>query len=186
MSRGREKLLLDRYDGLSPAELKLLVVNLLEEVADLHRTVAALREEPSGSQLDLRPPQLVSSPGRADDRPGENEPARMRLAQGRHYGLDHVADNIYPVSARRLFGLVDNALRCRIDIGHRSRILVVHYETKRGPSAIALLAPRKFASDHFLQAWHSGHQCTASSTGDCSVSPTAPDDTNREFNSINS
>jgi hypothetical protein len=35
----------ENIDGLSPAELKLLVVKLLEEVADLHRTVTALREE---------------------------------------------------------------------------------------------------------------------------------------------
>jgi hypothetical protein len=32
-------------DGLSPAELKLLVVKLLEEVADLRRTDAAQRDE---------------------------------------------------------------------------------------------------------------------------------------------
>jgi hypothetical protein len=32
-------------DGLSPAELKLLVVKLFEEVADLRRTVAAQRDE---------------------------------------------------------------------------------------------------------------------------------------------
>jgi hypothetical protein len=30
----------ENIDGLSPAELKLSVVKLLEEVADLHRTVA--------------------------------------------------------------------------------------------------------------------------------------------------
>jgi hypothetical protein len=35
----------ENIDGLSPAELKLLVVKLLEEVADLRRTVAALRDE---------------------------------------------------------------------------------------------------------------------------------------------
>ena len=32
-------------DALSPAELKLVVVKLLEEVADLRRTVAAQRDE---------------------------------------------------------------------------------------------------------------------------------------------
>jgi hypothetical protein len=35
----------ENIDGLSPAELKLLVVQLLEEVADLRRTVAAQIDE---------------------------------------------------------------------------------------------------------------------------------------------
>ena len=35
----------ENIDGLSPAELKLLVVQLLEEMADLRRTVAAQRDE---------------------------------------------------------------------------------------------------------------------------------------------
>jgi hypothetical protein len=35
----------ENIDGLFPVELKQLVVKLLEEVADLRRTVAALRDE---------------------------------------------------------------------------------------------------------------------------------------------
>jgi hypothetical protein len=45
----------ENIDGLSPAELKLLVVRLLEEVADLRRTIAALRDE--NARLKGGPPR---------------------------------------------------------------------------------------------------------------------------------
>jgi hypothetical protein len=47
-------------DALSPAELKLLVVKLLEEVADLRRTVAAQRDEIA--RLKGGPGQTVEKP----------------------------------------------------------------------------------------------------------------------------
>jgi uncharacterized small protein (DUF1192 family) len=53
----------ENIDGLSPAELKLLVVKLLEEVADLHRRVAALREEIA--RLKGGPDRLNIKPSRA-------------------------------------------------------------------------------------------------------------------------
>jgi hypothetical protein len=56
----------ENIDGLSPAELKMLVVKLLEEVADLHRTVAALREEIA---------RLKGGPGRPNIKPSGMEQA---------------------------------------------------------------------------------------------------------------
>jgi hypothetical protein len=60
--------------GLSPAELKLLVVKLLEEVADLHRTVAALREEIA---------RLKGGPGRPNIKPSGMEQATDPKPPGR-------------------------------------------------------------------------------------------------------
>ena len=60
----------ENIDGLSPAELKLLVVKLLEEVADLHRTVAALREEIA---------RLKGGPGRPNIKPN-SKPSGMEQA----------------------------------------------------------------------------------------------------------
>jgi len=60
----------ENIDSLSPAELKLLVVKLLEEVADLHRTVAALREEIA---------RLKGGPGRPNIKPN-NKPSGMEQA----------------------------------------------------------------------------------------------------------
>lgn len=60
----------ENIDSLSPAELKLLVVKLLEEVADLHRTVAALREEIA---------RLKGGPGRPNIKPN-SKPSGMEQA----------------------------------------------------------------------------------------------------------
>ena len=57
-------------DGLSPAELKLLVVKLLEEVADLRRTVAAQRDEIA---------RLKGGPGRPNIKPN-SKPSGMEQA----------------------------------------------------------------------------------------------------------
>ena len=60
----------ENIDGLSPAELKLLVVKLLEEVADLRRTVAAQREEIA---------RLKGGPGRPNIKPN-SKPSGMEQA----------------------------------------------------------------------------------------------------------
>src|SRR6516225_3307865 len=57
-------------DALSPAELKLLVVKLLEEVADLRRTVAAQRDEIA---------RLKGGPGRPNIKPN-SKPSGMEQA----------------------------------------------------------------------------------------------------------
>ena len=48
-------------DGLSPAELKALVIALLSKVAELERTVAALREENARLEGLSRRPALKPS-----------------------------------------------------------------------------------------------------------------------------
>jgi hypothetical protein len=60
----------ENIDGLSPAELKLLVVKLLEEVADLRRTVEAQREEIA---------RLKGGPGRPNIKPN-SKPSGMEQA----------------------------------------------------------------------------------------------------------
>jgi hypothetical protein len=60
----------ENIDDLSPAELKLLVVKLLEEVADLRRTVAAQRDEIA---------RLKGGPPRPDIKPN-SKPSGMEQA----------------------------------------------------------------------------------------------------------
>jgi hypothetical protein len=60
----------ENIDGLSPAELRLLVVKLLEEVADLRRTVAAQRDEIA---------RLKGGPGRPNIKPN-SRPSGMEQA----------------------------------------------------------------------------------------------------------
>src|ERR1700745_960891 len=60
----------ENIDALSPAELKLLVVKLLEEVADLRRTVAAQRDEIA---------RLKGGPGRPNIKPN-SKPSGMEQA----------------------------------------------------------------------------------------------------------
>ena len=62
----------ENIDDLSPPELKLLVVKLLEEVADLRRTVAAQRDEIARlkggpPRLDIKPNIKPSGMERATD-----------------------------------------------------------------------------------------------------------------------
>jgi hypothetical protein len=63
----------ENIDDLSPAELKLLVVKLLEEVADLRRMVAAQRDEIA---------RLKGGPPRPDIKPNR-KPSGMEQATAR-------------------------------------------------------------------------------------------------------
>ena len=80
----------ENIDALSPAELKLLVVKLLEEVADLRRTVAAQRDEIArlkggAPRPNIKPNSKPSGMEQATDPkpPGSSSERRRRGTRGR-------------------------------------------------------------------------------------------------------